>query len=107
MQANIRAALADDVAKGEVYNVAVGGRTSLKELFEMLRNGLAEMKIHYRHEPVHGKFRDGDVLHSQADISKAQRLLHYAPTYDVAAGLREALPWYVANLSHFKVSENG
>ena len=107
VQANIRAALADDTAKGEVYNVAVGGRTNLNELFAMLRAGLTDMQIHYRQAPVYGKFRDGDVLHSQADISKARRLLHYEPTHDVAAGLREALPWYVANLSHFKLSKGG
>ena len=107
VQANIRAALADDQAKGQVYNVAVGGRTTLNNLFEMLREGLTELQIHYRRAPIHGNYREGDVRHSQADISKARRLLHYEPSHSVVAGLREALPWYVTNLSHFKQSKNG
>ena len=46
--------------------------------------------------PTHGAFRDGVVRHSQANVVKARRLLGYAPTHDVRAGLREALPWYEA-----------
>ena len=107
VQANIRAALADDNAKGEVYNVAVGGRTSLNDLFSMLRDGLAEMQIPYSLPPVHASLRSGDVRHSQADISKARRLLRYHPTHDVRAGLHEALKWYVANPAHFNLAENG
>ena len=48
---------------------------------------------------VHEGFRPGDVRHSQADVGKAMRLLGYAPTHDLAAGLAEALPWYVARFA--------
>ena len=95
VQANILAALAVEEAKPEIYNVAVGGRTSLNSLFEMLRNSLADCQIHYSKKPIHSNFRDGDVLHSQADISKAQKLLGYAPTHSVAQGIEAAMPWYI------------
>jgi UDP-N-acetylglucosamine 4-epimerase len=48
--------------------------------------------------PQYRDFRDGDVRHSQADISKARKLLSYAPTHRVREGLREAMDWYVSNL---------
>jgi UDP-N-acetylglucosamine 4-epimerase len=50
------------------------------------------------HQPVYVDFRKGDVRHSQADISKAARLLGYAPTHRIGAGLKEAMDWYVNNL---------
>ncbi|MDO9147306.1 MAG: LPS biosynthesis protein WbpP, partial [Hydrogenophaga sp.] len=45
--------------------------------------------------PVYRDFRAGDVRHSQADVSKARRLLGYAPTHRLADGVAEAMPWYV------------
>ena len=98
VQANILAALAPDDVQGEVFNVAFGGRTSLNQLFAMIRDGLAEHQVHYRREPVRADFRAGDVRHSQADIGKARRLLGYAPTYDVGEGLKQALPYYLDGL---------
>ena len=98
VQANVLAALAPDEVQGEVFNVALGGRTSLNQLFALIRDGLAERQVHYDREPIHAEFRPGDVRHSQADIGKAERLLGYAPTHDVAQGLAEALPYYVAAL---------
>lgn len=102
VQANLLAALTTRPdARGEIYNIAVGGRTSLSELYTALRELLIE-----RHPglsiapPVNGAFRPGDVRHSQADIAKARRLLGFAPTYDLRTGLREALPWYEARLAH-------
>jgi UDP-N-acetylglucosamine/UDP-N-acetylgalactosamine 4-epimerase len=95
VQANLLAALAPDAAQGEVYNVAVGERTSLNRLFALLREGLSRHGINYGREAVYGPFRVGDVRHSEADISKAARLLGYAPTHDIGAGLAEALPWYL------------
>ena len=98
VQANLLAATTSaEGATGQVYNIAVGGRISLNHLFATLKELLIE-----RHptlaiaEPLYGEFRPGDVRHSQADISKARRLLGYHPTYDTRAGLREALPWYEA-----------
>ena len=95
VQANIRAALAPDEAQGEVYNVAVGDRTSLLDLFQLLQNGLAQHQVHYHRDPVMGPFRRGDVRDTQASIEKAQRLLDYSPTHNLAEGLNDALPWYL------------
>jgi UDP-N-acetylglucosamine 4-epimerase len=106
VQANVLAATADAQAAGQVYNVAVGGRLSLNELAAMLREA-----IERRHPglcvpaPTHGPFREGDVRHSQADIGKARRLLGYAPTHDVRAGLDAALAWYEAQAREPAVRE--
>jgi UDP-N-acetylglucosamine 4-epimerase len=96
VQANLLAATArGDAVTGQIYNVAVGSRTPLSELYAMLRDLLAK-----RHPglvippPKHADFRAGDVRHSQADISKARRLLGYTPTHDLRSGLTEALAWY-------------
>jgi UDP-N-acetylglucosamine 4-epimerase len=96
VQANLLAALTDDeAARGEVYNVAVGGRTTLNEVLAAIREELGRDRPAIRDvEPVYAPFRPGDVRHSQADVSKAERLLGYAPTHDFQAGLREALAWY-------------
>lgn len=98
VQANIRAALAPDDAQDQVYNVAVGDRTTLAELFGFLRDGLGRHQRHYDREPRFSAFRPGDVRHSQADIGKARRLLGFEPTHSVAQGLEEALPWYIGNV---------
>jgi UDP-N-acetylglucosamine 4-epimerase len=96
IQANIRAALAPDDVQGEVFNVAAGARTSLNQLFALIRDGLAEHQVHYAHEPLFAEFRAGDVRHSLADVSKAERLLGYRPTHAIDQGITEALPWYIA-----------
>ena len=70
VQANLRAALADDAARDQVYNVAVGGRTDLNDLFATLRETLASHGVRYDRGPVYRDFRAGDVRHSQADVSK-------------------------------------
>lgn len=96
VQANLLAASAsaNDV-RNQVYNVAVSGRTDLNELFAALSHALAQNGITYTKEPVYRGFRAGDVRHSQADIAKAQRLLGYAPQFDINSGIAEAMPWYV------------
>lgn len=98
VQANLLAAVAaDPAAHDQVYNVAVGGRTSLNDLVRVLRELLEERHAGLRvPPPVFADFRPGDVRHSQADIAKAKRLLGYDPVHDVRSGLREALPWYEA-----------
>jgi UDP-N-acetylglucosamine 4-epimerase len=96
IQANIRAALAPDDVQGEVFNVAAGARTSLNQLFALIRDGLAEHQVHYAHEPLFAEFRAGDVRHSLADVGKAERLLGYRPTHAIDQGITEALPWYIA-----------
>jgi len=75
----------------------VNARTTLLELFTLLRDGLAARHPHLKDvRPVHRDFRAGDVLHSQADIGKARRLLGYEPTHSIGQGLAEALGWYEA-----------
>jgi len=94
VQANLLAALAQPEGVNQVYNVAYNARTSLNELFEYLARALANNGIVYDKQPVHGDFRAGDVRHSQADISKARRLLGYEPLHDIVQGLEVAMPWY-------------
>jgi UDP-N-acetylglucosamine 4-epimerase len=98
VQANLRAALtADAAALNQVYNIAVGERTTLNALFETLAALMRDREPGRRiARPVHEAFRPGDVRHSLADIGKAARLLGYAPTHDLRAGLQAALPWYLA-----------
>ena len=95
VQANLLAALVPELASGQVYNVAVGASTTLLELFGHLRLLLEQQGIHYGHAPLHLPPRPGDVQHSLADISKAARLLGYAPRFRVSEGLALAMPWYV------------
>lgn len=94
VQANIRAALAE-IKHSEVFNVALGDRTTLNELFAAIAKSLADNGIHYQKTAQYGDFRAGDVRHSQADISKAQRMLGYAPQYRIREGLSLAMPWYI------------
>jgi UDP-N-acetylglucosamine 4-epimerase len=97
IQANVLAALAPEPAKNEVYNVALGDRTTLNQLFYGLKKELLAHGVEYTLEPFYAEFRAGDVRHSQADISKAGSQLGYAPQYRLAAGLAKAMPWYVAD----------
>ena len=96
VQANLLAACTDKTeALNQVYNVAVGDRTTLNELFALLRENLARLVPKFSvAEPVYGAFRAGDVKHSQANIGKAVRLLGYGPSHRVGDGLAEAMPWY-------------
>jgi UDP-N-acetylglucosamine 4-epimerase len=87
VQANLLAATADETAKNEVYNVAVGDRTTLNILFSSLKEALAGNGVVYQKQPVYRDFRPGDVRHSQADISKAASKLGYAPEYRIAEGV--------------------
>lgn len=100
VQANLLAAATDNPeAVDQVYNVAVGERTSLNALFEQLRINLAGRFVHLNHfKPVHRDFRAGDVRHSLADVSKARELLGFVPSYHVAEGLEEAMNWYTEHL---------
>lgn len=101
VQANLRAALtANETAVNQVYNVAVGSRTTLNGLYAVLRELLRERRPELAVPPAaHEDFRAGDVRHSQADVGKAARLLGYAPTHDLRAGLAEALDWYIARFA--------
>ena len=100
VQMNILAATATDEAKNEVYNVAVGDRTSLNTLFDALKIALADCSVGYNKAPVYRDFRAGDVRHSQADISKAQGKLGYTPSHRIYDGIAKAMPWYVQSLTN-------
>jgi UDP-N-acetylglucosamine 4-epimerase len=96
VQINLLAAtVTNPDAKNQVYNVAVGDRSTLNTLFFLLRSKLAEHGVNPNIQPSYRDFRDGDVRHSQADISKAQRLLGYAPTHWLVDGISQAMPWYL------------
>ncbi|CAA0123466.1 UDP-N-acetylglucosamine 4-epimerase [Halioglobus japonicus] len=97
VQANLLAATSEHPdACNQVYNVAVGGRTSLNELFYSIRALLgAENKAILDIEPVYAGFREGDVRHSQADISRARELLGYQPTHTVDQGLAVTCDWFL------------
>jgi UDP-N-acetylglucosamine/UDP-N-acetylgalactosamine 4-epimerase len=97
VQANLLAATnADENATNKVYNVAVGDRTSLNQLYLSLRDNLGNQFQHLVNAtPVYRDFRAGDVRHSLADISRAIKLLGYSPTHRINDGLKEAMGWYV------------
>lgn len=101
VQANLRAALvSSSEALNQVYNVAVGDRTTLNALHAQLSAALTRALPGMAIEaPAHRDFRAGDVRHSQADVAKARRLLGYAPTHDVAAGLAQSIGWYIGRFS--------
>jgi UDP-N-acetylglucosamine 4-epimerase len=99
VQVNILAAVAGDDAANQVYNVAVGDRTTLNDLFELIRAGLEKQHPHLKDfKPLYQDFRAGDVRHSLADISKAKNLLGYCPSHRIGAGINEALKWYVKDI---------
>jgi UDP-N-acetylglucosamine 4-epimerase len=98
VQINILAATASDVAKDEVYNVALGELTKLNDLYKAIKYTLKECDINVIQEPIYRDFRVGDVRHSQADISKAIKNLGYCPDYKILQGLSKAMPWYKAFL---------
>ena len=113
VQANLLAATASDLpplplgeGRGEgsplnqVYNIAIGDRTTLNALYAQIKTALLPLYPHLQAaQPIYRDFRDGDVRHSLADISKAQRLLGYAPTQRIGQGLELAMPWYVRFLN--------
>ena len=95
VQANILAATAEEKAKNEVYNVALGDRTTLNTLFDSLKSALKDSGVIYDKTPSYRAFRAGDVRHSQADISKAKKALGFSPEYKIQQGINKAMPWYI------------
>ncbi|OEE04354.1 Vi polysaccharide biosynthesis protein VipB/TviC [Vibrio cyclitrophicus ZF264] len=94
VQMNILAATADDEAKDNVYNVALGDRTTLNELYSSIQNALNDLGFNLITSPTYRDFREGDVRHSQADITKAQNNLGYVPEFRIQDGINKAMPWY-------------
>lgn len=99
VQANILAATTqNDEAKNQVYNVAVGDRTTLNDLFNAIKAALNENGVTYTKEPVYRDFRAGDVRHSQASVEKIKNLLGYRPEFVISQGIDQVMPWYTAFL---------
>ena len=90
VQANVRAALVQDpAAVNQVYNIAVGDRTSLLEMYDLLREAAGSAL-----EPAFGPARVGDIQDSLADITKAETLLGYRPQVRITEGLTRTLDWF-------------
>lgn len=101
IQANLLAATtAEPAARNQVFNVAVGNRTTLNQLYAVLQEALALNGVVYPKLPVYGPTRAGDVRHSQADTRKGQRLLGYAPAFQLRAGILAVMPWYLQFLAN-------
>jgi len=99
VQSNLLAALADNPeAVNQVYNIAYGARTTLNELYGLIKAGLVPFRPDVRTvEPIYGPPREGDVRHSLADITKAQTLLGYDPQFDVKEGMKKTVEWFATN----------
>lgn len=100
VQANLLAATSNNLAAiGQVFNVACNARTTLLELFELLRLKLLPHHPQLRtYKPQYAPCRQGDIQHSLADIAKARRLLGYEPSHNISEGLDASLGWYEQNL---------
>jgi UDP-N-acetylglucosamine 4-epimerase len=98
VEANLLAAITEHAdAPGQVFNVAVGDRTTLNQLFEAIRDEVARVRPAAAHaKPEYRDFRAGDVRHSLADVTLARRLLGYEPLVKVREGLGRAASWYAA-----------
>lgn len=93
IEANLKACLAPHEAAGEAFNIAYGGREFLIDIYYGLAKALG-VNI----EPNFGPDRKGDIKHSNADISKAKKLLGYDPDYSFEDGIQLAIDWYKENL---------
>jgi len=100
VQANILAATTEDpAAMNQIYNIALNSRTTLNELYNMIRTRLLLYCPYLdEYKPEYRDFRAGDVMHSQANIGKARTLLGYEPSHTIEQGIEEALEWYRSNL---------
>lgn len=102
VQANILSAVNSSLESSEVINVACNDRTSLNELFAIIRSALSKEAVNYDKEVEYRDFRAGDVRHSQADIQKASSRIGYEVLYRVDEGIQKAMGWYVSHLSKGK-----
>jgi UDP-N-acetylglucosamine 4-epimerase len=99
VQANLLAATTQNPdAVNQVFNIALGDRTSLNELYKQIVASLTQLRQLPPANLIYRDFRAGDVRHSLADISKAKTLLGYTPTMKVGAGIKAAMPWYVSKV---------
>lgn len=100
LQANILAATTqNNEAKNQVYNVAVGDRTTLNQLFYAIKSALNKNGVNYDKSPVYRDFRAGDVRHSQADVKKITLNLGLKPIFKVAEGIEVSTKYYLDHVS--------
>ena len=102
VQANLIAAVSTkEPAQNQVYNVAVGDRTTLNQLYFLLRDNLSKSFPALKEaQPVYRDFRAGDVRHSQAAVDKAVSLLGYHPNYRFVQGIEEMMPWWLMTVTN-------
>lgn len=93
IEANLKACLVPKEAYGEAFNIAYGGREYLLDIYYGLTEALG-VDV----EPIFGPDRKGDIKHSNADISKAKKLLGYEPEWSFERGIKAAIEWYKENL---------
>ena len=104
VQMNVLAGLTtNEKAFGEAFNVAVGSRNTLNELYAIIVENLGKTKVqnsafNITAKPIYRDFRAGDIRHSNADITKAKTLVGYRPTHTIYQGMEEAINWYVAHI---------
>tara|TARA_B100000795_G_scaffold263404_1_gene242550 strand:- start:2656 stop:3693 length:1038 start_codon:yes stop_codon:yes gene_type:complete len=100
VQINIMAAISENNdSVNQIYNVAVGEKTSLNELYQIIEDLLINrVSGLIKQEPIYREFRDGDVKHSLADIDKAKTLLEYQSNFTLKQGLEEYMNWYVSKI---------
>jgi len=105
IQMNLLAGTTDNIeAFGEAFNVAVGGRDTLNELYALINKELGSHINSFEvKEAIYRDFRAGDIRHSNANISKAQRFVGYEPTHDIYQGMEEAIEWYIENIGKKRV----
>lgn len=85
---------------GQAFNVAVGGRNTLNELYAIINQELAKhITVFEPRSVIYRDFRVGDIRHSNANITKAQTLVGYAPTHTIEQGMKEAIKWYAKEIS--------
>jgi UDP-N-acetylglucosamine/UDP-N-acetylgalactosamine 4-epimerase len=108
VQANLLAATTSNPeALNQVFNIAVGGRATLNELHQLIRDQLRVLRPGLEiAAPVYHGFRPGDIRHSNADIGKARKLLGYQPTHNLSEGINEAIAWYEDSLREHAVSDD-
>lgn len=99
IQMNLLAGMTDNSAAfGEAFNVAVGGQTTLNKLYELITQELTKHVVGFKQKKaVYRDFRIGDIRHSNANISKAQKILGYQATHTIDQGMALAIEWYIAN----------
>ena len=93
IEANLKACVSDKSLSGEVFNIGCGDTITLNKLYSILSSSL-----NFNLPPIYGPNRPGDIPHSNADITKAKKLLGYSPSYSFEDGIKLTLNWYKKNL---------